>query len=198
MLDAMIQGANHLPFKYKKVAHYLSTAAIKQEIFRAFSWFSSLDGSQLLSRDFRQDFVFPEDIVGRMELRGFNAVDAVAYIDMKYWLPDNLLERADRLTMANSIELRVPFLDHELIEFCYNLHHTAKIARFNTKKILRRMMHGKLPNEILHRKKVGFTTPISHWLKRELKKEWMSDIILSDRLRHRGIFDQRAVEDSVQ
>lgn len=184
--------ANAMPFSIKKISHYLKAAGIKDDITRAFSWFGSMGDEQLLSKDLRHSFVNPEGLGNKLALHGMTGSAALAYIDLKYWLPDNLLERADRLTMASSIELRVPFLDQELIEFCNALHPSAKSTWLGTKNLLRETMRTRLPHEVLQRRKVGFTTPVSQWFREDLR-DWSYDILHSDCFRNRGVFEQNEV-----
>ena len=80
--------------------------------------------------------------------------------DTKTWLPDDLLIKADRMSMAASLELRVPFLDYRLVEFAARMPSRYKINGSTHKFLLKEMMKGILPDEILHRKKMGFPTPL--------------------------------------
>jgi len=90
------------------------------------------------------------------------------YVDSKTWLVDDLLLKADKMTMAASIELRVPFLDYRLVEFAASLSKKQKIYNGNGKVILKEIMKNKLPNEIVLRKKLGFHVPINNWFSNEI------------------------------
>jgi asparagine synthase (glutamine-hydrolysing) len=85
-------------------------------------------------------------------VRGQNTLDAMLYIDTKTWLPDELLIKADKMTMANSIELRVPLLDHEVLEFAASLPRSFKLNGFTPKYILKRALSKKIPAAIRDRK----------------------------------------------
>jgi asparagine synthase (glutamine-hydrolysing) len=87
------------------------------------------------------------------------------YFDQTSWLPDNLLERADRMTMAASIEARVPFLDHELAAFVSTLPDRYRVRGRTTKWILRAAARNLLPERILSRPKVGFRVPVGEWFR---------------------------------
>ncbi len=91
------------------------------------------------------------------------------YVDSKIWLPDDLLVKADKMTMANGLELRVPFLDHKLVEFAATLPDDQKLGREGGKALLRRAMRGTLPERILKRPKKGFPVPIASWLRGPLR-----------------------------
>src|ERR1039458_6997916 len=92
-------------------------------------------------------------------VRGQNILDAMLYIDTKTWLPDDLLIKADKITMANSLELRVPLLDHQVLEFAASLPPAFKVRGKETKRILKSAFARVLPPEVINRKKAGFPVP---------------------------------------
>ena len=92
------------------------------------------------------------------------------YVDTKVWLPDDLLNKADKMTMANGIELRVPFLDHKLVEFAAALPDGSKLDRGSGKVILRQAMRGLLPDTIISRPKKGFPVPLAAWLRGPMRQ----------------------------
>ena len=96
-------------------------------------------------------------------------LNRMLYLDTKVWLPDDLLLKADKMTMANSLELRVPFLDHKLVELSARLPDRAKIQNGCGKWILRRSMRGRLPDAIIDRPKKGFPVPLGSWLRGPLR-----------------------------
>jgi len=114
----------------------------------------------------------------------FKAVEKVSplnrmlYVDSKVWLPDDLLIKADKMTMANGLELRVPFLDHKLVEFAATLSDDSKLGGKGGKTLLRRAMRGVLPNAIIDRPKKGFPIPIASWLRGPLR-QFARDNLLS-------------------
>jgi asparagine synthase (glutamine-hydrolysing) len=97
-------------------------------------------------------------------------LDRMLYVDAKVWLPDDLLIKADKMTMANGIELRVPFLDHKLVEFAATLPYAAKVHGKGGKTLLRTAMRGVLPDAIIDRPKKGFPIPIGSWLRTSLRQ----------------------------
>jgi asparagine synthase (glutamine-hydrolysing) len=97
--------------------------------------------------------------------RGQGALSRMLYNDTKVWLPDDLLLKADKMSMASSIELRVPFLDQDLLALCWSLPDDLKLHGNVGKYLLRRAMAGKLPPEILRRPKKGFPVPTGAWLR---------------------------------
>jgi asparagine synthase (glutamine-hydrolysing) len=96
------------------------------------------------------------------------ALHRMSYIDIKTWLPSNLLVKADRMSMAVSLELRVPFLDHKVVEFAYRLPAALKIHGNNGKWLLKKYMEPMLPHEIIYRPKAGFAVPTRTWFRNDL------------------------------
>lgn len=115
------------------------------------------------------------------------------YVDTKTWLPDDLLVKADKMTMANSIELRVPLLDHKILEFAASLPQNFKVRGFTTKYIAKKTLRGQVPREILNRKKAGFPVPYERWLRQDLK-DWVHALLLDNKTISRGYFQKSAVE----
>lgn len=91
-------------------------------------------------------------------------LNQLLYIDTKTWLPDDLLVKADKTTMANSLELRVPLLDHKVLEFASSLPENYKVSGTHIKRVLKKTFSSILPNEIINRKKVGFPVPYGKWM----------------------------------
>jgi asparagine synthase (glutamine-hydrolysing) len=120
-------------------------------------------------------------------------LDQMLYIDTKTWLPDDLLIKADKMTMANSLELRVPLLDHRVLEFAASLPANYKVKGFSLKYILKRALSKRVPRAILQRKKVGFPVPYDSWMRGDLK-DWLSGILLDRETSARGYFRKSTVE----
>src|SRR5215813_11805604 len=117
-------------------------------------------------------------------------LEKMLYFDTKTFLPDDLLIKADRMTMANSIELRVPFLDHKVLEFAARLPGNQKIRGFQMKYLLKRAMAKHVPVEILRRRKEDFPNPSASWLAHDLK-DMVADILLDCKSIARGYFRRR-------
>ena len=98
-----------------------------------------------------------------------SALRNILCFDQTSWLPDNLLERGDRMTMAASLEARMPFMDHKLAEFVSSLPDTMRVRGKTTKWILREAMKQLLPSEILNRPKVGFRVPVNEWFQASMR-----------------------------
>jgi asparagine synthase (glutamine-hydrolysing) len=100
---------------------------------------------------------------------GDSPLRAILFFDQTNWLPDNLLERGDRMTMGASIEGRMPFLDHELAAFVSGLADTWRVRGLTTKRLLRLAMRRLLPARILDRPKVGFRVPVNEWFRTSMR-----------------------------
>lgn len=114
------------------------------------------------------------------------------YVDIKTYLVEDILAKVDRMSMAASLEARVPLLDHRIVEFAVNLPTNMKMHRGQTKLILREAMAHLLPSTTLNRPKQGFSIPLKHWLCGPLLP-LMTDLLSFDSVRRRGYFDPHCV-----
>jgi asparagine synthase (glutamine-hydrolysing) len=129
-------------------------------------------------------------LFGRVQ--GETLLDQMQYIDIKTSLPDDLLIKADKITMGNSLELRVPFLDHLVLEFAASLPSNYRVNRLMTKRILKETFRERIPEEIIKRKKAGFPIPIERWIQVELRDQ-VRQILLSRKCLERGYFKKDAI-----
>jgi asparagine synthase (glutamine-hydrolysing) len=127
-------------------------------------------------------------------VRHENPLDAMLYIDTKTWLPDDLLIKADKMTMANSLELRVPLLDHKILEFAASLPSHLKVHGLTTKYLAKKALKKRVPRSILNRPKAGFPVPYSSWLRKEMRG-WVRDVLFDRASTCRGYFNTAAVGD---
>jgi asparagine synthase (glutamine-hydrolysing) len=117
----------------------------------------------------------------------------ILYFDQTSWLPDNLLERGDRMTMAASIESRVPFLDHELAGFVSTLPDRCRVNGLKTKWILRQAGRSLIPRQIMERKKVGFRVPVNEWFRGPLK-DYLLDHLRGRDSKTRAYYDPQVLD----
>ncbi|MBW2171300.1 MAG: asparagine synthase C-terminal domain-containing protein, partial [Deltaproteobacteria bacterium] len=110
------------------------------------------------------------------------------YYDMHFRLPDYIIHHLDRKSMAHSLEARVPYLDHKLVEFCARIPHSLKVRRLQEKHILRLAMRAYLPPEIVRRRKRGLRAPLRQWLREDLP-DFAEDLLSEDRLQQKGYFN---------
>ncbi|HEX5128764.1 MAG TPA: asparagine synthase (glutamine-hydrolyzing) [Usitatibacter sp.] len=128
---------------------------------------------------------------------GNSTLRRILYCDQTSWLPDNLLERGDRMTMAASIESRVPFLDHELAGFVSSLPDHCRVNGMKTKWILRQAGRNLIPTSILERPKVGFRVPVNEWFRGPMK-DYLRGHLLSEESRTRDYYDPKALSATVE
>ena len=125
---------------------------------------------------------------------GLDVVAATSRVDASTYLPNDILAKVDIASMANSLEVRSPFLDHEVMSFGLSLPTRLKMGRFGTatKKLLRAAFADLLPPEIRRRGKMGFGVPIAHWLRGELSG-YVRDLLLSPESLGRGYFREETI-----
>ena len=120
-------------------------------------------------------------------------LSALQVQDLKNYLPLDILTKVDRMSMAHSIEARVPLLDHKLVEFAATIPPEMRLKNGVTKHILKQAMRGILPDRIIDRPKHGFAIPLGRWFRGKLGS-FVSDLLLSPTSRQRGIFNSRYIE----
>ena len=153
-------------------------------------------GDSLRDRLFSAEF--------RRELQGYHAMEVfrahaenaqtdeplslVQYLDLKTYLPGDILTKVDRASMAHYLEVRVPLLDHELVEWAARLPPSLKLRRREGKYILKRALESRLPHDVLYRPKMGFAVPLARWFRGPLA-ERVRKGVLESHLADSGIFD---------
>jgi len=200
---SVFRGLARLTGKLRRIAKirkYLNLAgAPLEERYRGISSYERETKTRLYSAGFArmaaegssQCRAFLESLFTRS--RDWDPLSRMLYFDTKTWLVDDLLIKADRMTMANSIELRVPFLDHRLVEYAASVPSRYKISGRDAKIILKRAMDGRLPDRIVRRRKMGFPTPLEIMFRGQLY-DYAHDTLLSPQATGRGYFEPRAVQ----
>jgi asparagine synthase (glutamine-hydrolysing) len=128
--------------------------------------------------------------------RGFDGINRDLYLDLRTYMVDNILVKVDRMSMATSLEARVPLLDYRMVEFAFSLPHHYKLNGSTTKWFFKKAMEGILPDEIIHRQKEGFSIPIKNWLKNELK-DLMLEYLSEKRVKEAGFFNHACIREMV-
>jgi asparagine synthase (glutamine-hydrolysing) len=124
-------------------------------------------------------------------------VSEMLYLDFRLYLEDNLLVKIDRASMACSLELRTPFLDHRLVEFAAGLPGSLKVRGFQLKSVFKKAVDKWLPHKIVYRQKRGFSVPIARWLREELRP-LVGDLLREEKLKRQGVFNARFVNQLLQ
>ena len=136
-------------------------------------------------------------LVERLGIESRGVIDRYLLVDQAYYLPDDILYKTDRMSMAHSLEVRPPFLDHRIVEFAASLPQSLKIRGFTQKFILKELMRGRLPETVLNRKKSGFDIPAHEWFRGVLRGLLM-DTLTPQAIASTGIFDARAIQSLIR
>lgn len=150
-------------------------------------WQDPLD----VALDAREPLTALTDTRRRLDSASF--VEQMMYLDTVSYLPDDILVKVDRASMAVSLESRAPFLDHRIVEFAWRVPLSMKIRNGQGKWILRQVLDRYIPRELIERPKMGFGVPIDHWLRGPLR-EWAGDLLSPERIRREGFFDPAAIQ----
>ncbi|NEX64177.1 XrtA/PEP-CTERM system amidotransferase [Noviherbaspirillum galbum] len=126
-----------------------------------------------------------------------DALSMVQYLDMKTYLPGDILTKVDRASMAHALEVRVPLLDHELVEWISGLPSSLKLKGAEGKYIFKKSLEGDLPHDILYRDKMGFAVPIGQWFRGPLR-DVLRRTLLGPTLASTGIFDMAFVAEMIE
>ncbi|HEX9962694.1 MAG TPA: asparagine synthase (glutamine-hydrolyzing) [Pyrinomonadaceae bacterium] len=182
----------HLPLGAKLSRTFLSRSAdVENLYFDNFAIFSKAMQENLLTRETKEKIAGENPYADLqnylLESDARDLLDKLLYADTKTYLHE-LLMKQDQMSMAASIESRVPFLDHKLVEYTAKLPRRMKIRGRETKWILRAAMRGILPFEILNRPKMGFPVPVGNWFRKEFRHV-VEEYVTSERAVSRGIFN---------
>ncbi|MBV8857713.1 MAG: asparagine synthase (glutamine-hydrolyzing) [Acidobacteria bacterium] len=162
------------------------------------STFNALGKRALYTADFRRALAGRDAAAEIFRAHGARAtagdgVSPLLYLDAKTYLPGDILTKVDRMSMAASLEARVPLLERELVEFVSRMPASLKMRGDQSKYIFKRAVRGLVPDEILDRPKQGFGVPIGEWINRELR-ERIRDTFADARTRSRGVFEPAYVD----
>ena len=196
---AALQLGNRMPnMRRQKIA--LNALCEDNTIARLSNWFVLLNYDmrrKLVTDNFYKkvsDFSGTTPFANQLAGKTFNnQLDKMLYVDTKLWLVDDLLARGDKMTMAASLEGRVPFLDHKLVEFASSLPPGLKVRGFEGKYLLKKVAEKWLPRDLVYRKKEGFPMPLGNWFRGEAR-EFLRDYINPQTVKNRDIFDTNEIE----
>jgi asparagine synthase (glutamine-hydrolysing) len=177
-----------LPYGFRRVKTALANLVIDDPRERYVRWFGALDHAERDKLATHVNGAHPARPGPPFDAEPHNSrLRSILYFDQTSWLPDNLLERGDRMTMAASIEARVPFLDHRLAEYVSTLPDEYRVRGLRTKWILREAARRLIPERILNRPKVGFRVPVNEWFRGPMR-EYLSDHLLGSGSRTRDYY----------
>jgi len=170
-----------LPYRFRRAKTAIATLGIEDAVNRQPRWFGAIsykESRELLGLEGN----FSTENWKRTPFlvdKAASPLRKILYFDQTSWLPDNLLERGDRMTMAASIEARMPFMDHELSEYVSSLPDNYRVRGRSTKWILREAVKHILPEKIVNRPKVGFRLPVNEWFRGPMK-DYLYDNLMGD------------------
>jgi asparagine synthase (glutamine-hydrolysing) len=197
-LDIFPEQTGQAPFlrRVKRVLHY-ARAEGDMSYFRMMTIFEPDDRYPLYTPEFRAKVgaTDPWDYLRRKlsESDARDPIDRMLALDATSYLPEDLLPKVDIASMAHALETRSPLLDHELMEFAARLPGSMKLDGRKGKKILKKVLHAKLPPEITTRRKMGFGVPVGGWFRGPMK-EYIREHLLDGRARSRGYFAAEPLE----
>ena len=191
---AFARGAFKLPWvsRNSKVRKLIETMGAKNEFdfFKLVSSHFISPGSILIdSREHVTILDKPEEWP-----LGVGFVEWMMFVDAKMYMADDILVKVDRAAMASSLETRIPFLDHDVVEFAWRLPLSSKIRGSNGKWILRQLLRQYLPPTLVKKTKTGFSIPIDDWLRGPLR-QWASDLLFSRSRRVEDFFHDSVIKD---
>lgn len=162
------------------------------------SYFTALSKKPLYTAEFKEALQITDRVARRFReyashVKTNEPLDQYLYIDSKTYLPGDILTKVDRMSMATSLEVRVPLLDHKLIDFVTKVPASLKLAGKETKHLFKRVAKDLIPAEILTRPKQGFGIPLEQWINRQLRDQ-IRDILSEPRTRQRGYVNYDYVE----
>jgi asparagine synthase (glutamine-hydrolysing) len=183
-----------LPYDFRRAKTAIANLNIEDWHERYVRWFGALNREErdelsvLRMNGTPRDDAPPFDADPRA-----STLRRILYFDQTSWLPDNLLERGDRMTMAASIESRVPFLDHVLAGYVSSLPDSYRVKGFSTKWILRRAAKSLIPESILDRPKVGFRVPVNQWFQTRMR-DYLVEHLQGAESKTRSYYDPRVLD----
>lgn len=207
---------SRLPLGFRKsvfgpLGKYYPKADWAPKVFRAKTTFESLARNSVeaylhsvsICSGEQRSALFSDEL--KRELQGYDAIEVfnrhaknsptqdplslIQYLDMKTYLVGDILTKVDRASMAHSLEVRVPLLDHEFVEWTSSLPSSVKLKGQEGKYILKKSLEPHLPNDVLYRPKMGFGVPLANWFRGPLKQR-LKDSIVEGGLAETGLFNQ--------
>jgi len=192
-LSTVWPKADRLPRRLRWKAFLRNLSLPPEEAyFNDMSLFTARDKQALCTADFRRNlggYTPFTTFRGHFDrVQGRDHLSRILYVDLKTYLPNDILVKMDRMAMASSLEVRSPLLDHRVIEFAAALPSEFKYRQGTSKYLLKRFAERRVPSSAVHRPKMGFSIPLAGWLRGELRGT-AQDLLLSDRSAGRGYFE---------
>ncbi len=191
---------SQIPYRNIKATRLCEYLGNVHDIARAYirlqSVFSEKEKSFLYSDEYKKtlgNVNSSVEIIQKYITKFDDVLNNLLYVDIKTWLPNDVLLKNDKMTMANSIEARVPFLDHVFAEYCAHIPVKMKLKGLTDKYILRKAMQSVVPDTIIKRKKHGFTVPIQKWMAGSLL-DYCKKVLSRENIERRGYLNYSFIE----
>ncbi len=193
-----------MPFGARRIRSIVEILALETQAERFASWYGALDTAiqrSLLHKELREQVAdrFVKTVFADVleQCDSDDDIEEFLYCDIHTRLVDDLLVKGDRMSMGASIEARVPYLDHHVVQFAASLPRKYKVNGLRTKIILKRLAERYVPKEVIYRRKVGFTVPLSRWFVGPMR-DFVRTVLLSERCLSRGYWDPTALTTLVE
>ena len=190
---------------WNKLRRYAQGLEHPQDLrhLRWMMFLSQKEREELYSKDFQHELggiksfrsIPPLDRL-YTQLDRFDDISGELFLDLKSYLVDDILVKVDRMSMATSLETRVPLIDHKVVEFAFRIPGHLKLRGMTTKWIFKKTMERLLPHQNIYRSKEGFSIPIKHWLQNELK-ELMLHYLSESRIQDAGLFNSDSINHKI-
>lgn len=200
VIDKLIPGSNENITDFKRRVRMITNSANMSLSNRYIEWTSVLSAdcremiltdNKLYSNSLEDSLVYIKSYFNNSNI---DDLSKMLYVDTKTYLVDDILTMTDNMSMAHGLEIRVPFLDHEVVEFAATIPAKYKVKSGRSKYLLRNYLAKTLPKDIWDRPKQGFNVPISSWFRKDKYFEYAMDTILNNRNRNRGLFNVNGIE----
>lgn len=182
-------------YKVKRYSHSLAFSALYRDFLNIGGYLKEIEKLFKFKVESKELFNFADSFLKDYQDKTY--LEKINLLFLKYYLEDNILFKADRAGMYNSLEIRAPFLDYRLADFINSLPLNYKLRGMETKYIFKKLMEDKLPKNIVYRKKKGFGVPLTKWLKKELK-DYMLKILNKKEVDKFGLINYKNVEKLIE
>ena len=193
LADALPVSDAKIGLEYK-VKRFLGGSLLSPEAAHLY-WNGSFDEATKRTLYAARQYRSPTELMHTLPVEAMRCgeINRYLWLDQRYYLADDILYKCDRMSMAHSLEVRPPFLDHRIVEFAARLPESLKIHNGTLKYVLRELMRDKLPAAVLARKKEGFDIPAQRWFRGALRP-LMEETLSESRVRSTGLFHCEAIE----
>ena len=190
--------------KFRKIAKFFNGSALTEDerLANFFVWSKRSDLVELFSPELKNEFLQTEAVAPMLEFLSpltslaKSPLDKMLALEQRFFLTDHNLNYTDKMSMAASVEVRVPFLDNDLVEFAQKIPLSLKQRNGVGKWVLKKAMENYLPNDIIYRPKSGFGAPLRRWMRVELR-ELLGDLLSLDSINRRGLFNANAIQELI-